>query len=260
MPRIILCFSPLLFLAGCAWSPSPPAIPGSAENTLNLFSQNQPGSLPPAWEPLLVLKTKKPTGYQLIRDGGATVLHARAQGSASGLMQKVSIDPQGQPWLQWRWKVDSLVKTADNTRRQREDSPVRVILCFDGDKGTLPFNEQIMFETARVMTGRELPYATLMYIWENRSPVGKVIANTRTARVQKLVAESGAAGVGQWREFTRNIVEDYEKAFREKPGKLIGIGVMSDTDNTGETVQAWYGDIRLLKSRGGAETDAHLPR
>jgi hypothetical protein len=61
------------------------------------------------------------------------------------------------------------------------------------------------------------------------------------------VAASGPEGLGQWRHFTRNIVEDYERAFGEKPGRLIGVGVLTDTDNTGETVEAWYGDIRLQR-------------
>ena len=64
-----------------------------------------------------------------------------------------------------------------------------------------------------------------------------------------MVAESGPDGLGEWREFERNIVEDYEKAFGEKPGRLIGIGVLTDTDNTGETTEAWYGDIHLLRER-----------
>jgi hypothetical protein len=121
------------------------------------------------------------------------------------------------------------------------------VLGFDGAKDELPFADQIMFETAKLLTGRDMPYATLMYIWENKAPVGTVIANGRTGRLKKVVAASGADGVGQWRNFSRNIVEDYEKAFGEKPGRLIGLGVLTDTDNTGDTVEAWYGDIRLLQ-------------
>jgi hypothetical protein len=97
-----------------------------------------------------------------------------------------------------------------------------------------------------LITGREAPYATLMYIWENKAAVGTVVPNTRTGRIQSVVVESGAVGVGQWRRYSRNIVDDYRKAFNEDPGRLIGIGVLTDTDNTGETVEAWYGDIQLV--------------
>ena len=178
------------------------------------------------------------------------MLHARAEGASSGLMQQVQADPMQQPWLEWQWKISKLVTTADNTQRATEDSPVRIILGFDGDKDNLPFADQILFETAKIVTGYDFPYATLMYIWENKAPVGTVIRSTHSSRIRMMVAEQGSEGVGKWRNFTRNIVDDYEKAFGEKPGKLIGVGVLTDTDNTGETVEAWYGDIRLLRQRG----------
>jgi len=66
-----------------------------------------------------------------------------------------------------------------------------------------------------------------------------------------LVAESGPKNLGQWMKYQRNIVEDYEKAFGEKPGQLIAVGVLTDTDNTEETIEAWYGDIRLLRQQTG---------
>lgn len=212
-----------------------------------LFSASPAGDLPSGWEPLIILSNKKQTEYQLVAVQGKTVLHAHAVESSSGLMHQLSIDPLKQSWLRWQWKISSLIKAADNFQRETEDSPVRIILGFDGDKDTLPFADQMLFETARILTGHDFPYATLMYIWENKAPVGTVIPNSRSDRIKMVVAASGPDGVDQWREFTRNIVDDYERAFGEKPGKLIGVGLMTDTDNTGETVDAWYGDISLQR-------------
>ena len=42
---------------------------------------------------------------------------------------------------------------------------------------------------------------------------------------------------------SRNLRADFKTAFGEEPGKLIAYGVMSDTDNTGASIEAWYGDI-----------------
>jgi hypothetical protein len=241
----------VLALSGCAHrdrgTAHDPAGEQSRRDTpLSLFSDNPPGGLPSGWKPLVILRTKKLTDYRLVSDGGRTVLHARAAASSSGLINHVNIDPLKLPWLKWQWKIEKLITAADNTERSREDSPVRIVLGFDGDKDSLPFSDQIMFETAKMVTGHEVPFATLMYIWENKAPVGTIIANSRTGRIKKLVAASGPDGIAQWRDFTRNVVEDYVKAFGEKPGRLIGIGVLTDTDNTGETVEAWYGDIRML--------------
>jgi hypothetical protein len=44
-------------------------------------------------------------------------------------------------------------------------------------------------------------------------------------------------------------LEDYERAFGRTPPEIIGIGLMTDTDNTGEAATAYYGDIRLIPAR-----------
>jgi hypothetical protein len=247
MKRIIAALI-LPLLSACAPAPINPSEASRKPADVNVpaFSGNATGGLPGAWKPLVILRTKKQTQYQLVDENGKTVLHARAVGSSSALMHEVNTDPLQQPWLTWQWKIADLLKTADNTQRATEDSPVRIILGFDGDKDNLPFADQILFDTAKLITGHDFPYATLMYIWENRLPVGSIINSSHSGRIKMLVAASGPEGIGQWKAFTRNIVEDYEKAFGEKPGRLLGVGVLTDTDNTGETIDAWYGDIRLL--------------
>lgn len=221
------------------------------------FSENQTDVLSAEWEPMLISRNKKRTEYTVVSDQGKKVLHARAAGSASGLMQKLNIDPLQDSRLTWEWRINRLVESADNHDRTREDAPARVILGFDGNKDDLPFADQIMFEAARAITGREIPYATLMYIRARKAPVDTVISNSRSGRVKMIVVATGKDGVGEWRSFSRDIVADYERAFGEKPGRLIGVGVLTDTDNTGETVEAWYRDIQLTPNESMA--DLHLP-
>lgn len=109
----------------------------------------------------------------------------------------------------------------------------------------LPLHEKVLRETAKLLSGREMPYATLMYVWENRFPTGTVLASSFTGQVKMLVAGTGRDRIGAWKGFERNYVNDYRRAFGHEPGRLIGIGVMTDTDNTGESVEAFYGDIEL---------------
>ena len=67
----------------------------------------------------------------------------------------------------------------------------------------------------RMLTRQEMPYALLMYIWENRAPVGTVIDNLHTGRIKMIVAGSGKMNVNQWHDVVRNVREDYERAFKE---------------------------------------------
>ena len=60
-----------------------------------------------------------------------------------------------------------------------------------------------------------------------------------------MVIESGESRLGEGLSYERNIRADFEKAFGEPPGALIGIGLMTDSDNTRSHAQAWYGAIQL---------------
>jgi hypothetical protein len=85
-----------------------------------------------------------------------------------------------------------------------------------------------------------------MYVWSGVHPVGMVIPNPRTRRIEMIVASSGAAEVGKWQTLKRNLLQDFQRAFGERPGRLTAVGVLTDTDNTGTSAEAWYGDIRFL--------------
>ena len=188
---------------------------------------------------------KRVTDYRLVEDQGIVVLNARAEAAASGVLHLVDFDVRTAPVLQWRWKVSGLIEGADNSVASKEDSPARVVLGFDGDKSKLGFRDKTASTLAKSGSGRELPYAQLVYVWSNTKPVGTVIENPHTRRVQMVVAATGPTGVGKWMTLSRNVLEDFKKAFGEEPGKLTEVAVLTDTDNTGATVEAWYGDIRF---------------
>jgi hypothetical protein len=214
------------------------------------FSAGKPGgAMPAGWETVKITDQKKPTEYTLISNDGHTVLQARADGAATGLAQRIPIELDKWPVVEWRWKIDRLIASADNTKSNKEDSPVRLVFEFDGDKKKLSFGDRAALSLSESVSGREAPYAQLMYIWSNSAPVSTIIPNPRTTRVQMIVASSGAGGVGQWQSLSRNLREDYKRVYNEEPGKLTAYGVLTDTDNTGESVTAWYGDI-LFKARG----------
>lgn len=211
------------------------------------FSTAKPGTdLPAGWEVLRLGSYKRPTQYTLEQDDGRVVLHARAEGAASALLHPVKFDIRSAPIMQWRWKISGLIEGADNRVASKEDSPVRIVLGFDGDKSKLTLSERASAAIAKRATGRDLPYAELIYIWSNRAPVGTVIENPHTHRIEMVVASTGAAGVGAWQTLSRNVVEDFRRAFDEEPGLLTDVGVLTDTDNTGATVDGWYGDIRFV--------------
>lgn len=233
------------FLAACGISPPDPQRVPLAQQVPR-FSRGVLGAeVPDGWRVWTIHPGKTRTRYELVSVDGERVLRADADASASGLMVDLSVDPAEMPILTFRWRTDALIAGADATQAHASDSPVRVMLAFDGDKSALPLKDRLTFERVRLLSGREMPYATLVYIWENRLAVETVQPNLHTGRIRKMVASSGAGAVGRWQSFRRDIVADYKRAFGEPPGRLVGVGVMSDTDNTRQRVRAYYGDIQL---------------
>lgn len=210
------------------------------------FSRLPRGAVLAPWTPIRIMIGKRSTHYDLVDDDGVTVLHAVADNAASALALPLERDLAAAPMLAWRWKIAGLIEDADPATASREDAPARIVLEFDGDKRKLSLLERSVYSLSERVAGRELPYATLMYIWANRLPVGTVVANPRTRRVQMVVASSGRAGVGAWQTLARDVRADFRRAFGEEPGPLLAIGVLTDTDNTDGHAEAWYGDIRFV--------------
>ena len=236
-------------LVACASAPPPSWV----SQEIAPFSLATPGNtLPKGWQPLIIRPDKNLTQYDLaqalVDAPGATpktqtVLRARAKAAASALKLPLKLDVHQRPWLRWQWKVNNLLPQADLTSRYDEDSPVRILVSFDGDREKLSGKDRLFIEKVRLFTGQELPYATLMYVWDNQQTLEKIIPNANTSRIQKIVVQSGAEQVGRWHSLERNVLEDYRRVFNEEPGELLAIGVMTDSDNTQSEVEAFYGDM-----------------
>jgi len=232
-----------LLVAGCASTPIPGAENAVADSPWALRSQlRHAGSTD--WKHQ-AFPGKKVTQFRYARKDGRDAMAVQAESSASMLRRAVRIAPQDLGNVRFSWKVPALMEQADLALRDKADSSVRVVLAFEGDRSRLTPREAAVAELARAVTGEEMPYATLMYVWCNKRPAGAMIRSARSDRIRKIVVQSGSGGLNRWLDYERDIRADYERAFGEKPGALIGIGIMTDSDNTRSLAQAWYGPITL---------------
>ena len=206
--------------------------------------------LPKGWHPYRLARFKKPTQYQLVPMEGTIAMRATADASASGLQYDTVVDLHEFPILSWKWKVPAMIPGANNTEAQVEDSPARVVVLFEGGRDKLPPAEQINFDLGKALGGNELPYATLMYIWENNLPEGTIITHHFSTRVKMIVAGSGKLDLDRWHEERVNLLDDYRRAFGEEPPRVKSVGIMSDSDNTGAQAVAYFGDLRFHRREG----------
>jgi len=168
-----------------------------------------------------------------------------AHGSASVLAFKTDFDPHQFPTLSWRWKVTQGIPDANNADSSKEDAPVRVMVAFDGDMSKLNDKDRQASSRAQTFSGKPLPYALLMYIWGGKVPLDSITASAHYSRIKMLAVSVDDKGVGKWQSFTRNLVEDYKRAYGEDPGNVASIEILSDTDNTTSDSDAFYGDISV---------------
>lgn len=211
------------------------------------FSASEPGaSLPEGWKPLTFKKTPKLTTYELMKDDSHVVVKAMSDSSASGLIKEIRIDPKEFPIVRWRWKVENLLQKSDVTRKDGDDYPARLYITFEYDPGKVSFGKKLKFKAGQVLFG-DIPIGAINYIWETKAPVGAIIDNAYTDFVKMVVVESGPHKLGAWVDESRNIYEDYKKAFGEEPPLINGVAIMSDTDNTKAQAVAYYGDIIFVK-------------
>lgn len=253
---VLLC---LVSLASCGWLPlmqqAGDATPADEHKPAKLVSiapfpliswvtMSGKSSTAPAWKHYQ-LPGKRATSYAFQRLDGRQAVMAKAESSASMMRQSVRISPGKLGKLKFSWKVPQLIEGADLTLRDAHDSPVRVTLVFEGDRSTFSAKNAMLSELARTLTGEELPYATLMYVWCNACAPDQVFTSPRTDRIREIALQSGTAQLNQWLDYERDVRLDFHKAFGEAPGALLDVGIMSDTDNTRQTSVAWYGPISM---------------
>jgi hypothetical protein len=96
----------------------------------------------------------------------------------------VRIEPVELGSVRFSWKVPQLIAGADLASRESDDSPVRVVLVFEGDRSRFSARDAMLSELVHALTGEEML-------------------------------------------------------------------IMTDSDNTHTTAQAWYGPVRLGNSDAG---------
>ena len=231
---------------GLAWAMFATVAGAQQAPEIQKFSTAKSGGPPPGeWKSVPLASFKKNTDYTLVTEDGSVVLRAMAHGSASVLATKVDFDPHQFPTLSWRWKVAQGIPEANNADQSKEDAPVRVMVSFAGDSSKLNLGDRIAASTAQSASGHPFPYALLMYIWGGKVPIGSITTSKRTSRIKMIALNADDQGIGKWHSFTRNLVDDYKKAFGEEPGNVTAIEVLTDTDNTGGDAEAFYGDISV---------------
>ncbi len=202
----------------------------------------QPVGLLHAWE-AVPFTDDHVTEYTVAEAGGRLALCASSEASASALVRELNYDPARLPLLWFRLRVLDTVEGGDLTRKEGDDFAARIFVNFRFDSDHEGYFSRAKHTLAETAKGRKLPGHSLNYVWGNRHPAGTTAKSAYSDRVQTIVVQSGPDATGTWREFERNIVEDYSRAFDKPAPSVVSIGIMTDSDDTGSASAGCYGGI-----------------
>jgi hypothetical protein len=212
------------------------------------FSAAQPGAaLPAGWRPITI-PGRRAAEFSVVADPGGTVLRVRSEKAFGSAAHSHSVEPRDASILSWRWKVDRVVAGGRMEAKEAEDFAARVYVSFDYPLEELSFFERTQLRLARMLHD-DVPAAAICYVWDNDHAIGTSQWSVHFDHVRIVVLQSGAAHAGEWVEERRDVDADFRAAFAgrwTKPTpRIVAIVAGNDTDQTGESVTAWFGDFRL---------------
>ena len=194
----------------------------AAETNTILFADHFTNGVAGRWQQV---KFGVPTVYTVVPDGTNFCLHAVASNSCSAFMVKLNVKPPAHLFLRWRWRIDHTPTNASDRVVAAYDHTARVVIAFDTFIG---------------------PPRSINYLWGDQEPVGTALVHPLTSRTQMLVVESGNGRAGEWITEERDVTADWHRLFDGKAmSKLVGVGVLTDTDSTHTQAAADYADIEL---------------
>jgi hypothetical protein len=201
------------------------ALPGGAMAEQVLFAEDFSHGLTNGWQNVAFFKN--PTDYQVHHEGTNCFLLAVADKSCSALSRKLDLAPPSHLVLRWRWRVEAVATNGSERELSRFDHAARVFVAFDTFVG---------------------PPRTLNYLWANVEPVGTLLEHPKSGRAQLFMVESGGSRAGRWLTEERDVTADWRRAFPGKAmPKVVGLGVMTDSDSLGGRLTGDYADIQLLE-------------
>ncbi len=170
------------------------------------------------------------TQFSLTEIDGKQAIHAVCDAStASGFFLEEPIDLEETPIIEWEWKLKETFSHIDESEKAGDDYALRLYAV----------------DAHRFLRWRT---RAVNYVWASEKPKGSDWPNPYQPVAQMIAVQSGSPETSDsgWRTERRNLREDFKKYHERALDEVDAIAIMTDCDDTNQSVEAWYGEIRLL--------------
>jgi hypothetical protein len=177
----------------------------------------QPGRLPDGWH---IKVTHGTPDVTVINDPAGRVLHMRSHDSSFGVEREVDVNPAQYPFLTWKWKVSQLPTGADFRHSRKDDQAAQVLVAFDD---------------RRILT----------YLWDTTAPKDtfQSASSIPLVHIYAIVCRSGAAESNRWLSESRNVAQDYQRAYGRPAPRVKGVRLQINAQHTGTSAESYFGDV-----------------
>lgn len=171
--------------------------------------------------------TEKP--YLVQEENGNRFLRAEDTGQNVILYKGFRWDIKKYPFISWRWRIRAVPEGADERYEETADNAAGLYLTYSRRFGLIP--------------------KSLKFVWSTAQPVGVTFRRKGIGMPWTIVAGSGTGIPNRWHVVTFDAVEAYRKTFGGEPDERpLGVGILSDANNTGTKAFADYDDIVVSKN------------
>ncbi len=168
---------------------------------------------------------EKETQYGFTGASGRTVLRARCDASASGLVYQQEIDLTRTPVLHWSWRIEHVYRGVNEKTEDGDDYPARIYVIHDG--GLLKWRSR-----------------AINYVWSSNQPVGETWPNAFAGQAEMVAVRSGPpTRADRWYTQSRNVAEDFRQIHGLELDDIDAVALMTDCDNSVRQSRAYYGNI-----------------
>jgi hypothetical protein len=201
-----------------------------------------------AWVPHAFSSVSSPTRYWWFSGRYGTEIHAQAQAGASALRTTLAVDPQRFSALAWSWWVRNALPGTDLTLRTRDDCAARVMITYRFDSTQATLFERLRHRTLSLRANQELPYRILCYVWAGADTPARILRSPAARDIAIITLRSGNTEAGRWIEERVDHRRDYQTAFASEPPPIMGLVLMTDSDDTGASARAAYRELRFIET------------
>ena len=165
------------------------------------------------------------TDYQVLQHEGQWVLSADSHKSASAYYREIEIDLRKTPYLNWSWKKLNTIMPGNEAEKSGDDFVARVYVIKDGG---------ILFWKTLAIN----------YVWSFQHKKDEGWNNPFAGSHARMYSvRDSSDDENQWFSEKRNVAADFKTFFQKDIQSIDGVAIMTDSDNSGLTAQALYGDI-----------------